>query len=104
MVRIWYTILVRKLVQKQEPVGEALRATVTLPAWLDKLALKLGRLQGFRTRTQVLHEALLRYVKEAERELFDAAMDEMARDPSIQADAKGIAREFAAAESDGFSE
>lgn len=83
---------------------QSLRATVTLPAWLDRLALKLGRLQGFRTRTQVLHEALLRYVKEAERELFDAAMDEMARDPSIQVDVKGIAREFTAAESNGLGE
>ena len=66
--------------------------------------MKLGRLQGFRTRTQVLHEALLRYVKEAERELFDAAMDEMARDPDIQEDTKIIAREFAATESDGLGE
>lgn len=104
MVYLWYTILVRKVVQTGEPVKQAVRATVTLPAWLDKLALKLGRLQGFRTRTQVLHEALLQYVKEAERELFDAAMGEMARDPSIQADVKGIEREYAAAESDGLGE
>jgi len=104
MVHICYTLLVRKVVQKPEPVKEAVRATVTLPAWLDRLALKLGRLQGFRTRTQVLHEALLRYVKEAERELFDAAMDEMARNPDIQEDTKIIAREFAATESDGLGE
>ncbi|MCD6283124.1 hypothetical protein J7J84_05920 [bacterium] len=92
------------MVQRNNAKGQSLRATVTLPAWLDRLALKLGRLQGFRTRTQVLHEALLRYVKEAERELFDAAMDEMARDPDIQEDTKIIAREFAATESDGLGE
>jgi len=92
------------MVQKNNSNSQSLRATVTLPAWLDKLAMKLGRLQGFKTRTQVLHEALLLYVKEAERELFSTAMDEMARDPDIQADVKGITREFADAESDGLSE
>jgi hypothetical protein len=91
------------MVQEDSSKHSSLRATVTLPAWLDNLALKLGRLQGFSTRTQVLHEALLRYVKQAERELFDSAMDEMARDPDVQADANAIAREFAAAESDGLS-
>ncbi|OGK12364.1 MAG: hypothetical protein A2Y63_03445 [Candidatus Riflebacteria bacterium RBG_13_59_9] len=94
----------RNVVQKEESIRRAVRATVTLPAWLDKLALKLGRLQGFRTRTQILHEALLRYVKEAERELFDGAMGEMARDPSIQTDVKGMEREFSAMESDGLGE
>ena len=92
------------MVQEDNSKNSSLRATVTLPEWLDRLALKLGRLQGFKTRTQVLREALLLYVNEAERELFDAAMDEMARDPEVQADAKGIAREFAAAELDGLVE
>jgi hypothetical protein len=95
---------VRKVVQEKKPTNQSLRATVTLPEWLDNLALKLGRLQGFSTRTQVLREALLRYVKQAERELFDSAMDEMARDADIRADIKNIAREFAATESDGLSE
>ena len=92
------------MVQEDNSKNSSLRATVTLPEWLDRLALRLGRLQGFKTRTQVLREALLLYVNEAERELFDAAMDEMARDPNVQADIKAVAREFAGAELDGLVE
>jgi len=95
---------VRKVVHNEEPSEKVTRATVTLPAWLDALALELGRSQGLNTRTKVLQEALLRYVKQAQRELFDAAMAKMARDPHLREDLKGIDAEFAAAESDGLSE
>jgi len=47
--------------------------------------------------------ALREFVARRKNKMFSQAMAEMAADPAIQAENAAIAREFAAAESDGLS-
>lgn len=80
-----------------------MRRSVALPRSLveEVAAAAPPGLQGNLNRLVTV--ALREFVARRKNKMFSQAMAEMAADPAIQAENAAIAREFAAAESDGLS-
>jgi len=88
---------------KTQQAPTTVRRSVALPRSLveEVAAAAPPGLQGNLNRLVTV--ALREFVARRKNKMFSQAMAEMAADPAIQAENAAIAREFAAAESDGLS-
>jgi hypothetical protein len=87
---------------KRRPPATTLRRSVALPSALigELTAVAPPELRTNLNRLVIL--SLQEYVARRRQQEFDSAVAAMAEDPQVQAECAAIARDFAAAETDGL--